>query len=178
VHDRFEGHLDRFLSQRAIVLNLPLPQDVKLQTGLARVADLDRVVRLAEWSPHEALVTLFSGIEPYSLRPADWPEELAIELLEDPGLRLREWSEKRGLAPWTVSRGFTQVFAVTPEAFRLRSRARRAWKRIEGSRDRLADIAAQCGFSDQAHMTRSVKLLTGRPPHMWRDSSQGFGRNY
>jgi AraC-like DNA-binding protein len=32
----------------------------------------------------------------------------------------------------------------------------------------LVDIAAQFGFADQAHMTRSVKNLTARCPGAWR----------
>jgi AraC-like DNA-binding protein len=174
VHDRFEAHSDRFVSQGAAVLNLHVPPKVELPTGLARVEDLDLVVRVAQRAPQEALIMLVSVVEPYMPPAADWPEELAIELRDNPSLRLREWSEKRGLAPWTVTRGFTQVFAVTPEAFRLRSRARTAWKQIERSREKLVDVAARCGFSDQAHMARSVASLTGLSPRAWRIRANRF----
>ena len=35
----------------------------------------------------------------------------------------------------------------------------------------LAAVAAQHGFADQAHMTRSVRAVTGLPPGAWRRSN-------
>jgi AraC-like DNA-binding protein len=32
----------------------------------------------------------------------------------------------------------------------------------------LSAIAAEAGFSDQAHMTRAIAELTGKPPSHWR----------
>src|ERR1700757_2107306 len=47
-HDRFEGHLDRFSETAAVLLNLQLPAGCSFKPGIARVADLDSVVRLAK----------------------------------------------------------------------------------------------------------------------------------
>jgi AraC-like DNA-binding protein len=38
----------------------------------------------------------------------------------------------------------------------------------------MASIAAELGFSDQAHMSRSVKHLTGVQPQAWRCLANGF----
>ncbi|MET3667922.1 helix-turn-helix domain-containing protein [Caulobacter sp. 1776] len=51
---------------------------------------------------------------------------------------------------------------------RVEARARRAWALITGTMDTLASIAAETGFTDQAHMTRDVKALTGKAPGAWR----------
>ena len=42
------------------------------------------------------------------------------------------------------------------------------WGLITGTAEPLAGIAAEVGFSDQAHMTRDVKALTGKTPGAWR----------
>jgi AraC-like DNA-binding protein len=57
-----------------------------------------------------------------------------------------------------------QVFGLSPSAFRTRTRARHAWKAIETDGRPLAQLAALLGFSDQSHMTRSVKQLMGIGP--------------
>jgi AraC-like DNA-binding protein len=81
---------------------------------------------------------------------------------------------RNGLAPWTLSRGFAQVFGVSPEAFRARARARQARKSIETSAEALAQIAADLGFADQSHMTRGVKQLTGMAPKALRAAANRF----
>ena len=39
---------------------------------------------------------------------------------------------------------------------------------LAGLSECLAAIAQDLGFSDQPHMTRAVKWLTGRTPDVWR----------
>jgi AraC-like DNA-binding protein len=168
LHDRFEAHINRFEGSGAVVLNLPLAQDTSFSPGIATVSDPDSLVRLAESNPTEAANTLLSAFHRKPSATLDWPDELATTLIANPSLCLSEWSAKRGLKPWVVSRGFMQVFAMSPCAFRARTRARRAWKAIAVNHEPLAKIAADLEFSDQAHMTRSVKQLTGKAPRDWR----------
>jgi AraC-like DNA-binding protein len=40
----------------------------------------------------------------------------------------------------------------------------RALDRLEQGAERLAEIAAEEGFGDQAHLTRAVRAQTGRTP--------------
>lgn len=173
-HDRFEAHLDRFPKKGVTLLNLLLPATSIYRPGLARVIDLNTVLRTAETDREQALeMLLFTTVE---AKPqcTDWPDELASALRLNPSLRLSQWGEKRGLAPWTVSRGFLQVFGISPEAFRARARARQAWSLIQSAEEPLAKIAAHLGFADQAHMTRSVKQLTGMGPQAWRGVANRF----
>jgi AraC-like DNA-binding protein len=49
--------------------------------------------------------------------------------------------------------------------------------RMEGysdSKEPLAKIATDLDFADQAHMTRSVKQLTGTAPQAWRHAANRF----
>jgi AraC-like DNA-binding protein len=168
IHEHFDSHLNRFSEYGALVLNLRLPTDRLFEAGMAKVPDLDSIARLADKKPVEAADLLVSMIMPSQSAPADWPEALAVELAHDPSISLSGWGERNGLAPWMVSRGFEQVFGVSPSAFRARARTRLAWRAIRASGDPLAEIASRLGFADQAHMTRSVKLVTGRTPREWR----------
>lgn len=173
-HDAFEAHLNHFLKQGAIVLNLRLAPTGCYATGVGRVVDPDFVVRVAEKDRSAAADLLLSVAVRWTPQLADWPDELAAILMECPSLKLSEWGTEKGIAPWTISRGFAQVFGVSPEAFRARVRARKAWKAVQGTPVPLATIAAELGFADQAHMTRSVKELTGLPPQAWRSAANRF----
>ncbi len=173
-HEEFEAHLDRFTERGAVVLNLRLTAPCRYQPGIASVADPDFVVRVAEKSRRDAVELLVSTAVCERRCPADWPDELASALVRDPSLKLSEWGQQNGIMPWTVSRGFTLVFGVSPEAFRARARSRHALKRIQDTPASLASIAAELGFADQSHMTRSVKQLTGTPPRAWRSTANGF----
>jgi len=129
---------------------------------------------VAEKSRRDAVELLLSVAIGSTPQPADWPDELAAALMMNPSLKLFQWGETRGIPPWAVSRGFELVFGVSPEVFRARARARQALKRIYETQAPLAGIAAGLGFSDQSHMTRSVKQLTGIGPQAWRTAANRF----
>ena len=63
--------------------------------------------------------------------------------------------------PGSVSRGFRQVFAVSPKAFRLQARTHAALKLYRTTSLTAAAIAHACEFADQAHLSRSITALTG-----------------
>ncbi|MGA2458458.1 MAG: AraC family transcriptional regulator [Terriglobales bacterium] len=174
LHDRFEAHIDRFSKAGAVVLNLPLLTGDSFKPGAAKVVGADLIVSAAERSRAEATGLLLETIQEITTSCIDWPDELATALMQNSSLVLSTWAQEQGLAPWTVSRGFAQVFGISPEAFRARTRTRHAWKAIQRTNTPLAEIAADLGFSDQAHMTRSVKQMTGMPCHAWRALANGF----
>lgn len=171
LHDCFEAHLNRFSASGARVLNLPLSAAHSFKPGVARVEDMDLLVRTAEHDQAEAADLLLRIIQQRTPEWTDWPDELAAVLIQDPSLRLSFWASENGLAPWAVSRGFAKIFGVSPEAFRARARARSAWRAIRKTKEPLAEIAADQGFADQSHMTRSVKQMTGMAPRAWRTTT-------
>jgi AraC-like DNA-binding protein len=167
VHRAFESHLDRFDARGAEVLVLPLPRGWD-GPACGRVAEPDAVVRAAERDPLDAARLLLDGLREAPPAAMDWPDALAASLRADPDLALAGWAEAAGLHLGSISRGFRQVFAVTPAAFRLAQRAHRAVEAIQRRPHPLAVIAQDCGFADQAHMTRAVARLTGRTPSALR----------
>jgi AraC-like DNA-binding protein len=174
LHDGFEAHLDRFVSSGTVVLNLRLRMAGAFTPGLARIADPDLIARTAEKDRGEATRLLLATVTRQRSISVDWPDELAAALLQNPSHILSRWGMQNGLAPWTLSRGFVQVFGISPEAFRARARARQARRSIETTAEPLARIAADLRFSDQSHMTRDVKQLTGMAPKALRAVANGF----
>jgi AraC-like DNA-binding protein len=167
LHGPFEAHLDRSGRLGARVLNVSLPGAI-LAGAFGHVADVDELVRLTERDPTAASDLIIRSIEPAASLASDWPDQLAADLTGDAVPRLEDWASAQSLTPEAVSRGFRRVFGVSPSRFRLEARARRAWAAARQTRADLAVIAADLGFADQAHMTRAVTGLTGRPPGTWR----------
>jgi AraC-like DNA-binding protein len=131
--------------------------------------DPDAVVSLVERREWAAAALLISSSDKYEPGHQDWPDELATALINNASVNLSSWRESRGISAWTLSRGFAKVFGISPSAFRARARARQAWRAIRSTDTALVEIAAQCGFADQAHMTRTVKGMTDKCPSAWRE---------
>ena len=162
-HKAFESHLDLFHRPGAEVLVLPLPRD---WNGLAvgTLDDPDAVARSAEQDVNEALELFASGVTARQAQVHDWPDALAQALQANPSLNLAAWAETAGLHPGSLGRGFACVFGIGPAAYRLTQRVQRAIALLQGTDAPLSQIAAECGFADQSHMTRSVKAVTSTPP--------------
>lgn len=82
-------------------------------------------------------------------------------------MSLTELSREAGLSPFHLVRVFTGAVGVTPHGYLTQVRVERARERLAGDA-RMADIAAECGFSDQAHLTRLFKRQTGVTPGKYR----------
>ena len=76
LHDSFEAHLNRFSLTGARVLNLHLSSANSFHPGVARVDDLDLLVRTAEHDQVEAVELLLRMIHPRKPARGDWPDEL------------------------------------------------------------------------------------------------------
>ena len=140
--------------------------------GLYRLHEVDALARAAEKDLVEARL-LLEGALPKECSSSpnqkhDWPDRLAEALAQDSSLEIGAWAEANGLARETISRGFTAAYGIAPVVFRAELRARSAWLRITRCSDGLCTIAADTEFADQAHMTRWVHRITGRPPAAWR----------
>lgn len=159
LHRAWEQHLDRFDSGGAEVLVLTL-ETVPGSLRAARIADPDALVRLAERDAATAAQALLAGLLPRPVTAADWPDLLAQAIRTDPTLALAAWAEAAGLHAGSVSRGFRQVFGVTPAAYRLAQRTQQAVDAVLNSRTPFSAIAQDCGFADQAHMSRAIRATT------------------
>lgn len=69
-----------------------------------------------------------------------------------------------GVSPYRLSRAFSQDVGVSLTRFRNRVRVGRVMARIQDGETDLAGLAAELGFADQAHLTRTVRGLVGHTP--------------
>ncbi|MCP2204057.1 AraC-type DNA-binding protein [Lentzea flava] len=69
-----------------------------------------------------------------------------------------------GVSPYRLSRAFTRELGVSLTRYRNRVRVGRALDRLEGGETSLAGLAADLGFADQAHLSRTVRDHLGHTP--------------
>nr|WSW68250.1 AraC family transcriptional regulator [Streptomyces sp. NBC_00995] len=73
-------------------------------------------------------------------------------------------AELLGVSPYRLSRSFTRELGVSLTRYRNRVRVGRALDRLDGGEDSLARLAADLGFSDQAHLCRTMRQCLGHTP--------------
>jgi AraC-like DNA-binding protein len=166
VHGAYEAHQDHFASAGALVLNLPLVGKLDAITGV--VADADAIAREAERNILDAAALLKEAIRPLDIQLTDWPDQLAAALASQRDFSIEDWADEMRLAPQSISRGFRQAYGVSPKRYRLEQRTLQALRKLQAWPGTLAALAADVGFSDQAHLTRAVLALTGVAPHRLR----------
>jgi AraC-like DNA-binding protein len=73
-----------------------------------------------------------------------------------------------GLSDAHFSRCFKQTFGTSPHAFVVRRRVELAAGYMLQTDAPLCDIAIQCGFADQPHLSKRFREATGWTPAAWR----------
>jgi AraC family transcriptional regulator len=66
------------------------------------------------------------------------------------------------------SRSFKRTFGESPHAFVVRRRVEIAAHHMLTTDACLSDIALRCGFTDQAHLCKQFRQVTGQTPAAWR----------
>lgn len=69
-----------------------------------------------------------------------------------------------GVSPYRLSRSFTRELGISVTRYRNRVRIGRALDRLEEGETSLATLAADLGFADQAHLTRTMRQSLGHTP--------------
>jgi AraC-like DNA-binding protein len=93
--------------------------------------------------------------------------ERAIHALCEPGATVVGASGDLGLSVRSLQRLFRDKGLPPPDYWRLLARVRRAAALLGGPLP-LAVIAADCGYSDQAHLTRAMVRWIGKTPGQLR----------
>jgi AraC family transcriptional regulator len=74
------------------------------------------------------------------------------------------------------ARAFKCTFGYSPHVFLMRRRMERAQGLMLKTNAPLAQIALECGFADQAHLSRLFLRFTGERPAAWRRArASGMG---
>jgi AraC-like DNA-binding protein len=91
-------------------------------------------------------------------------------LAADPQRSLTDLAGELASSPHHLSRIFRRATGHTISAHRIRLRVRAALERLAGGDDDLARLAAELGFTDQSHLTRSVRAETRATPGALRSA--------
>ena len=79
-----------------------------------------------------------------------------------------ELAEVAGLSESWLTRGFRASRGQTPQKWLMALRLEAAGAMMPDPKLSLAEIAAACGFADQAHLTRAFRARHGETPGEWR----------
>ena len=85
-------------------------------------------------------------------------------------LRVDELAGLANLSPAHFARAFKTATGSTPHQFVVGRRLRAARRLLDLGHASLAEVARACGFSDQAHLTRSFRKAFGVTPGRYRSA--------
>jgi AraC-like DNA-binding protein len=110
----------------------------------------------------------------YRERLTAWQERGAKELLAahvEQGIRIADVAARCKLSRSHFTRAFKRSTGHTPQRWLLLHRIERAKDMLRTDRA-IAEIAADCGFSDQSHFTRAFARAVGMPPGAYRRATE------
>lgn len=91
-----------------------------------------------------------------------------IETNLSESLDLSGMASELGMTSCRFARQFKATFGIPPYAYVMARRLERAGRLLSKSNLAIKAISAECGFSDQAHMTRLFRRAHGVPPAEFR----------
>ncbi|HEY3885642.1 MAG TPA: AraC family transcriptional regulator, partial [Vicinamibacterales bacterium] len=102
--------------------------------------------------------------------------ERAVEFLHanlGDAIGLEQIARAAGLHPATLSRWFRRTYGESVAGHLRRLRVGRAATLLRESRAPIAEIALECGFSSQAHLTSLMRRVLGTTPGRLRAARGG-----
>lgn len=97
----------------------------------------------------------------------------AIDRRTDRRMTVSEMADAVGLSESWFANVFKQTTGKTPLQWQLGKRISLAQTMLTDSDLSVASIAAQLGFSDQAHLTKTFRQISGETPAAWRRMQRG-----
>lgn len=76
-----------------------------------------------------------------------------------------------GLSNFHFTREFKRSTGATPHQYVIRQRVEGAKRLLVDTRLSIAEVATECGFADQAHLSRTFKAIVGQAPGDWQKQS-------
>jgi AraC-like DNA-binding protein len=153
IRARVDGLLDRTLTCR-------------LESGIARAATLDdKLACFAAWLEERSAAQRM--LSTAALRAG----RAAMRVCIEPLLSIETLAEEQRVSRRQLERDFGLFIGTSPRHLARVARVQAVSRRAQTGA-RLADIAADAGFADQAHMSRVVKQLTGMTPQQFARSAQ------
>lgn len=114
--------------------------------------------------PHEGAERASGGLTPAQMNRL----AARLEKAGDHRLTVAEMAATVGLSESWFATVFKQTTGQTPLQWQMAQRIGQAQKLLVETDLTVADVAAQVGFSDQAHLTRVFRQVAGETPAAWR----------
>jgi AraC family transcriptional regulator len=92
----------------------------------------------------------------------------AIERRPDGALGLGSLAREAGLSPYHFLRTFERLTGITPHQYVRRARLRDAASRLAAEREKVLDIALDCGFGDVSNFNRAFRAEFSVSPLKWK----------
>jgi AraC family transcriptional regulator len=102
---------------------------------------------------------------------APWQERRAREIIRaniTRGVTLKEVARECGLSVGYFSHAFRRTLGVAPHKWLTEQRVVLSKEKLRDGGLSLSDVAIECGFSDQSHLTRVFRQTVGVSPGAWR----------
>jgi len=140
--------------------------DLKVE-HIARALAAD-VLRKHIASPREASVAQYLSL---SVTQAKLVADYIREHLPSK-ISLKDLTALIGMSQTVFLPRFRESFGLSPYRYVIEMRVRRARKLLEKPNLPIAEIAMQCGFADQAHLTVTFKRIVGMTPTRYRQLTE------
>lgn len=86
----------------------------------------------------------------------------------DQSIKLADLAEVASMSQFHFSRMFKQSMGITPHQYLLQQRIEQAKQLLKGTKGAIAEIALQCGFNSQSHLSKHFRDVTGMTPNAYR----------
>lgn len=129
----------------------------------------DRLAGAADWAARFALLdTVLLAKLAAARRPPPEVEHAFARLAASHGtVPVARLAEETGWSAKHLSARVRGTLGLGPKTLGRIARFERAIVRLDGP-DTIADVAAACGYADQAHLTHEFRLLAGQTPAGYR----------
>jgi AraC-like DNA-binding protein len=154
-----------------------------------RLAVVHRELEEQGWSPEreeELRAALASLVERHGITGDGLGERRELQAVREVRLhleanyasliRLEPLAQQVGLSVFQLIRHFRASTGLPPYAYLEQIRIDRAVGMLRAGVP-ISEVATRTGFSDQSHLTRFFKRITGVPPGRYRRSVERAGRN-
>lgn len=135
-----------------------------LQRAASALRLAPRPFELGSTAPKRTQQIIRGGLAPWQARVL----KTHIDTHLDVTIRTRELAKLVQLSAFHFCRVFRVSFGNSPHSYVTRRRIERAQGLMLTTRLPLGQIAADCGFADQAHFTKLFRRFAGESPGEWR----------